>query len=80
MIVKKIVINKKNNIWHIVYAKPNILAKVVIIKHIVIPIVVGNIIDIKVHFKLPVSFFIVKHVVEHGKWINENIIVQIAVK
>ena len=32
-----------------------------------------------VHFQLPVSFFIVKQVVEHGQWKSENIIVHIAV-
>ena len=31
------------------------------------------------HFKLPVSFFIVKNVVPHGKWASEKIITHIAV-
>jgi hypothetical protein len=49
------------------------------IKHRVRPIIVGNKIAIDVHLKLPVSFFIVKHVVPQGKCINENIIVHNAV-
>ena len=43
------------------------------------PIKVGIIIANSVHFILPVSFFIVKQVVEHGKWHNENISTHIAV-
>ena len=46
---------------------------------IIIPQTVGNNTEIVVHFQEPVSFFIVKHVVPHGKCINENIIVHIAV-
>ena len=41
-------------------------------------IVVKNIV-INVHFILPVSFFIVRQVVEHGKCNKENKMVQIAV-
>ena len=48
-------------------------------QHIIIPINVGIIKAKAVHFKLPVSFLIVKHVVPHGKCIKENIITQIAV-
>ena len=48
-------------------------------KHKIIPIIVGSKIENKVHFKLPVSFFIVRHVVEQGKWHNEKTNIQIAV-
>ena len=48
-------------------------------KHISIPHTVGIRKAAKVHFKLFVSFFIVKIVVAHGKCIRENSIVHIAV-
>ena len=48
-------------------------------KHIIIPKIVGIIIDNKVHFTLLVSFFIVIQVVPHGKCISENSITHIAV-
>lgn len=48
-------------------------------KHTAIPTSVGINIAKNVHFQLPVSFFIVRHVVEHGQCINENIIVHNAV-
>ena len=48
-------------------------------KHKIIPIIVGSKIENKVHFKLPVSFFIVRHVVEQGKWHNEKTKTHIAV-
>lgn len=44
-----------------------------------IPTAEGIIIASIIHFQLPVSFFIVKHVVPHGKWNREKIIVHIAV-
>jgi len=44
-----------------------------------IPITVGTIKEIAVHFMLCVSFLIVRNVVEHGQCINENNIVLIAV-
>ena len=37
-----------------------------------IPKIVGKAIDNNVHFKLPVSLWIVRQVVEHGQWNNEN--------
>ena len=49
------------------------------IKQISNPIIVGIKKDNAVHFQLPVSFFIVQHVVPHGKCISENSIVHIAV-
>ena len=39
----------------------------------------GKIAAKAVHFKLPVSFFIVIKVVEHGQCISENITIQMAV-
>ena len=51
----------------------------VITAHIIIPHIVGNTIETKVHFLLLVSFNIVRQVVEQGQCINEKIIVQIAV-
>ena len=48
-------------------------------KHNSIPTKAGRIIEINVHFKLFVSFFMVKTVVRHGQCIRVNIIVQIAV-
>lgn len=48
-------------------------------QHIVIPATVGITKAKMVHFRLPVSFLIVKHVVPQGKCIKENIITQIAV-
>ena len=44
------------------------------------PINVGRIKAIIVHFILPVSFFIVKQVVEHGKWNKDKSMKLIAVK
>lgn len=48
-------------------------------KHAIIPMIVGIKNDRIVHFMLPVSFFIVKHVVPHGKCITEKITTHIAV-
>ncbi len=47
--------------------------------HAKIPQIVGKAMATAVHFKLLVSLYIVKHVVEHGQCIRENIIVHIAV-
>ena len=55
------------------------LNRILVIKHRVKPQMVGINIDNIVHFKLPVSFLIVRQVVEHGQCISEKIIVQIAV-
>ena len=49
------------------YIIPNILAKVAVTVHIIIPQTVGIINDIPVHFQLRVSFLIVKQLVEQGK-------------
>ena len=49
------------------------------VAHIIIPMAVGIMNDKNVHFRLLVSFFIVRHVVPHGKCINENSITHIAV-
>lgn len=38
------------------------------IKHKVTPMAAGRIMETAVHLRLPVSFFIVRHVVPHGKW------------
>lgn len=57
----------------------NNLKIVAVIKHNVIPQIVGIKIDKSVHLRLPVSFLIVRHVVEHGQCIREKSIVQIAV-
>lgn len=51
-----------------------------IIKHSDNPTTVGSSIAIIVHFILFVSFLIVRHVVPHGKWHNENIIVHSALQ
>lgn len=48
-------------------------------KQHIIPHTVGNTTETAAHFRLPVSFFMVKHVVEHGQCIRENSTVQIAV-
>lgn len=48
-------------------------------KHTTIPHKVGTNIEINVHLFDLVSFFIVKHVVEHGQCIKENNITEIAV-
>lgn len=63
----------------ICYAKPDNLTTVVNIKHIIMPAVVGIIMDRAVHFQLPVSFLMVKQLVEQGQCIRENIIIQAAV-
>lgn len=60
------------------YHKNN-LETLEIIKQIPNPITVGSSIAIPVHLKLPVSFFIVRQVVEQGQCIKKIIIVQIAV-
>ena len=44
-----------------------------------IPATVGISIDRRVYFKLPVSFFIVRQVVEQGKWQTVIIIIHTAV-
>lgn len=44
-----------------------------------IPIIVGTAKETNVHFQLCVSFFIVRHVVEHGQWKRQNNIVETAV-
>ena len=49
------------------------------VAHIIIPMAVGIMNDKNVHFKLPVSFLIVRQVVPHGKCIKENSITHIAV-
>lgn len=49
------------------------------IKHRVTPNKVGKIIPISIHFVLPVSFRMVKQVVEHGQWKRENRIKHTAV-
>lgn len=48
-------------------------------KHIIIPVIVGINIERIVHFMLFVSFLIVKIVVPHGKWHIVNIMKDIAV-
>lgn len=48
-------------------------------RQITTPIIVGIIKETAVHLRLPVSFLIVKSVVEQGQCINENSIVLIAV-
>lgn len=57
----------------------NILNIVVKSIHIAMPATVGITAAKAVHLKLPVSFFIVISVVEHGQCISEKIIVQIPV-
>ena len=47
-------------------------------KHAQSPKAVGSAAEIKVHFKLPVSFFMVSNVVAHGKCISENSITHTA--
>ncbi len=49
------------------------------VKHNTIPTIVGIMNERAVHFILPVSFFMVRHVVPHGKCIIEKIITHIAV-
>lgn len=49
------------------------------IKQVIIAILVVRSIVNNIHFRLPVSFFIVRQVVEHGKCNSEKRIVQIAV-
>ena len=61
------------------YVIHTIFIIVVKIKHIIIPTTVGSIMDSNVHFMLPVSFFMVRHVVEQGQCASENIIIFIAV-
>lgn len=48
-------------------------------KHDIMPTIVGIINERAVHFILPVSFFMVRQVVPHGKCIIEKIITHIAV-
>ena len=48
-------------------------------KHITTPVTVGIKSEINAHFRLFVSFFIVKYVVAQGKCKSENTIVHIAV-
>lgn len=57
----------------------NILKIKLTLKHKIMPIIVGIKIEIKVHLILPVSFLIVKQVVEQGKCISEKIMKHIAV-
>ncbi len=45
----------------------------------IMPVAVGTAKEIAVHFRLCVSFLIVKQVVEHGQCISENSMVQTAV-
>lgn len=52
----------------------------VVIKHTTIAILVGISAESAVHFKLPVSFFIVKRVVAHGQCNKLNNIVFRAVR
>lgn len=47
---------------------------------VIIPQIVGIANAKRVHFQLPVSFFILIKVVEQGKCINENSIIFIAVR
>ena len=47
--------------------------------HDAIPIAVGTAAAIAVHFRLPVSFLIVRRVVEQGQWNSENNTVHAAV-
>ena len=58
---------------------PNVRKIAVVNIHNAIPQIVGIKNAIAVHFKLPVSFFIVNNVVIHGKWNIVNIITFIAV-
>lgn len=48
-------------------------------KHITMPVIVGIKSESNAHFRLFVSFFIVKYVVAQGKCKSEKIIVHIAV-
>ena len=57
----------------------NSLAKLAKIIHTAMPITVGTRNETADHFQLPVSFFIVIIVVEHGQCISENSIMLIAV-
>ena len=56
-----------------------IVHNILIKKHSNIPINVGNRIETMVHFQLLVSFFIVKQVVEQGKWHSVKMITHMAV-
>ena len=58
---------------------PSIRKIAVVNMHNTIPQIVGIKNAITVHFKLPVSFFIVNNVVIHGKWNTVNSITFIAV-
>ncbi len=42
----------------------------------IIPRSVGRRMAMHIHLILPVSFFIVRHVVEHGQWNRANIAMQ----
>lgn len=55
------------------------LSKFETIKHTIMPVKVGIKKDRIVHFRLPVSFFIVQQVVPQGKCNREKSITQIAV-
>lgn len=48
-------------------------------KHTEMPMNVGRTKESTVHFKLPVSFLIVRQVVEQGQWKRQNSIVETAV-
>ena len=52
----------------------------VVIKHKIIPVSIGNSIEYNTHLILPVSFFIVRQVVEQGKWNRVIISILTAVK
>ena len=61
------------------YIIPNILADHEMTAHITSPVTVGMTIAAAVHFHEPVSFFMVRHDVEHGKWQSMNTITHSAV-
>lgn len=63
-----------------IYIKAPIILDIIdTIKHIQNPQTVGTNIESRVHFSLPLSFLIVRQVVEHGQCIKENNITHIAV-
>lgn len=67
------------NIYGLYYANPIHLTIVVNVKHMMIPVTVGTRNETAVHFKLWVSFFMVRHVVLQGQCINEKSITFTAV-
>lgn len=51
----------------VIVNQKNILYIEVVIKHKIMPVNIGNSIEYNTHLILPVSFLIVRQVVEHGK-------------